>query len=249
MSVKAKRIALVLSNPSYNPLTKSNVGFWWSEITHPYLEFVESGYEVHFFSPAGGKCEADAMSDPRDPASYPPNDIVSLGFLNHPKLAPLIENTKKISECSVADYDAILVGGGLSPQFSFESADGAALIKKFAEFYEHGKIVAALCHGVLVLRDAKLSNGSNLVSGKTVTGWCNAEDVSFSEALWQKGVAPKGSPVNKAKPEDELKKAGANFVHGPIWKAFAVRDGNLITGQQNWSGRATAQLIITALGQ
>ena len=49
--------------------------------------------------------------------------------------------------------------------------------------------------------------------------------------------------------EDELKKAGANFVQAGLFKGFAIRDGNLITGQQNFSGGETADLIIQALGE
>ena len=48
--------------------------------------------------------------------------------------------------------------------------------------------------------------------------------------------------------EDELKRLGANFIQAGLWKEFAVRDGNLITGQQNFSGMKTAELVIEALG-
>ena len=41
---------------------------------------------------------------------------------------------------------------------------------------------------------------------------------------------------------------GANYVQGGLFKAFAVRDGRLITGQQQYSGRKVAQLVIEALG-
>ena len=33
-----------------------------------------------------------------------------------------------------------------------------------------------------------------------------------------------------------------------MFKPFAVRDGNLITGQQQYSGAAAARLVIEALG-
>jgi putative intracellular protease/amidase len=49
--------------------------------------------------------------------------------------------------------------------------------------------------------------------------------------------------------EDELKALGANFLRAGLWKGFAIRDGNLITGQQNFSGGETAQLILEALGR
>ena len=37
--------------------------------------------------------------------------------------------------------------------------------------------------------------------------------------------------------EDELKRFGANYVQAGMWRGFAIRDGNLITGQQNFPGR------------
>jgi hypothetical protein len=49
------------------------------------------------FSPDGGKCEADAMSDPRNPSDYPSTDLISMGFLMTPKVAALTQNTRKAS--------------------------------------------------------------------------------------------------------------------------------------------------------
>ena len=33
------------------------------------------------------------------------------------------------------------------------------------------------------------------------------------------------------------------------WRPFAIRDGNLITGQRNFSRAATAELLVQALGR
>jgi putative intracellular protease/amidase len=49
--------------------------------------------------------------------------------------------------------------------------------------------------------------------------------------------------------EDEMKKIGANYIQAGRWRGFAVRDGNLITGQQNFSGLETAEVVIRALGE
>src|SRR5713226_3744694 len=70
-----KRVAMVLSNPAASTTTGWPVGFWWSELTHPWLAFTERGYEVAIFSPTGGKCAADALSDPRDPSGYSATDL------------------------------------------------------------------------------------------------------------------------------------------------------------------------------
>ncbi len=77
-----KRVAIVIANPSISTTTGWPVGFWWSELSHPYYALCEAGYEVEIFSPAGGKCEADGMSDPRDPSGYSASDLISMGFLS-----------------------------------------------------------------------------------------------------------------------------------------------------------------------
>jgi len=47
--------------------------------------------------------------------------------------------------------------------------------------------------------------------------------------------------------EEARKLAGTNFVVNSRFKPFAVRDGLLITGQQQYSGGAAAKLVIEAL--
>jgi putative intracellular protease/amidase len=48
--------------------------------------------------------------------------------------------------------------------------------------------------------------------------------------------------------EDEANKLGTNFVTKEAFASHAVRDGNLITGQQQNSGAETAKLVLAALG-
>jgi putative intracellular protease/amidase len=242
-----KRVALVLSNPAVSTTTGWPVGFWWSELSHPYYEFTEAGYEVELFSPQGGAVQADAMSDPNDASGYSSSDLISQGFLHTPALRALIENTRPVSELEVADFDAILVAGGQAPMFSFEHA--TELHQKFVAFYESGKVVGALCHGTAILRYARLSNGEPLVKGKTVTGFANVEEDFADNAVWDYGLLARDKHVMPWRIEDELKALGANYVQAGLWKGFAVRDGNLVTGQQNFSGAETARLLIDTLGR
>jgi len=115
-----KRVAIVIANPAISSTTQWPVGFWWSELTHPYFVLTEAGYEIEIFSPDGGKCEADAMSDPRDPSGYSASDLISMGFIATPKLAELVNATRKAAEIDVDKFDAILVAGGQAPMFTFE---------------------------------------------------------------------------------------------------------------------------------
>ncbi len=89
-----KRIALVIANPAVSTTTGWPVGFWWAELSHPYHVFSEQGYEVELFSPAGGACQADAMSDPNDASGYSRSDLVSQGFIHTPELMAKVAATR-----------------------------------------------------------------------------------------------------------------------------------------------------------
>jgi putative intracellular protease/amidase len=242
-----KRVAIVIANPAVSTTTGWPVGFWWSELTHPYHAFIEAGYEVAVFSPAGGRCEADAMSDPNDASGYSKTDLVSQGFIHTPELKALVENTRKVADLDVAEFDAIVVAGGQAPMFTFEGA--TELHRKFAAFFEAGKVAAALCHGSAILAYAKDSQGQYIAKGRTVTGFANVEEDFADNAVWSYGLLPRDKHVMPWRIEDQLKALGANYVQGGLWRGFAVRDGNLVTGQQNFSGEETARLVIEALGR
>jgi putative intracellular protease/amidase len=242
-----KRVAIVVANPSVSTTTGWPVGFWWSELSHPYHAFTEQGYEVEVFSAGGGTCEADAMSDPNDPSGYSASDLISQGFIHTPALMALLENTRAAADIELARFDAIVVAGGQSPMFSFESATG--LQRKFVQFYEAGKITAALCHGTAVLAFARLSSGEYLVKGKTVTGFANVEEDFADNAVRGMGLLGPDQHVMPWRIQDRLSALGANYVQAGLWKGFAIRDGHLVTGQQNFSGAETARAVIAALGE
>jgi putative intracellular protease/amidase len=170
-----------------------------------------------------------------------------MGFIATPVLAALVEDTKPVSAIDVDTFDAIVVAGGQGPMFSFETA--TSLHQKFVAFYEAGRIAAALCHGVAILRYAKLSNGAYLAAGKTVTGFANVEEDFADNAVWSMGLLARDKHVMPWRIEDEMKRIGANYVQAGLWRGFAVRDGNLLTGQQNFSGMETAEALIRALGE
>jgi putative intracellular protease/amidase len=237
-TVRPRRILMVVANPSVHPDLGWNLGFWASELMHPFQEFSDVGFDVTVASPEGGRVEVDGLSDPRDPSKWSAGDIVSMGFLNTPECVALLENTPKLADLDLSQYDAIVVCGGQSPMFKFRT--NADLQKAIRTFYEAKKITAVLCHGVAALVDVKLSNGEYLVKGKTVTGFANVEEDYSDEYV--------GRQVMPWRLQDVLLEHGANYVQGGRFKAFQVRDGQLITGQQQYSGRAVARAVIAALG-
>jgi putative intracellular protease/amidase len=241
-----KQVAIVLSNPGLSTTTGWPVGFWWAELSHPYFHFTEVGYGVEMFSPDGGRCEADAMSDPEDASQWQAEDVISRGYKHDPEFVKKVNNTRTVDSIDLDRFDAILVAGGQGPMFTFERAEN--LHRKFVDFFEAGKVTCAMCHGTAILRYARLSNGEPLIAGRTVTGFANVEEDFADQAVWDSGALSRDKHVMPWRIEDELKSLGANYIQAGLWKGFAIRDGNLVTGQQNFSGTETAQLMIQTLG-
>lgn len=234
-----KHILVVAGNPAVSSMTGWPVGFWWSELTHPYWEFTRRGHSVTIASTVGGALQADSFSDPEDAGGYSADDFVSLGFKKSPKHAALIANTPQLARLDRRDFDAIFVIGGQSPMYTM--IDDDQLHQLFAWYYESGKVAAAICHGTCILLKTKLSNGKLLVERKRWTGFANSEE-DFADNFVKQRVQP-------FRIEDEARKIdNTTFVTGPAFAPHAIRDGNLITGQQQHSGSEAALLVLDALG-
>ena len=234
-----KKVLFVVANPATSPQTGWPVGFWWAELTHPYWEFTERGYDVVIASPDGGPLEPDGFSDPEDESGYSSHDLISLGFKHSPTHAALIGDTAKLSEVDFDDFDALFLVGGQSPMVTFR--DNREVEAVVARFYEAGKPTAVVCHATCVLLSARTSDGALVVDDKTWTGFANSEEAVADAFVGQK--------IQPFWIEDEARALpNTNFVVNSTFKPFAVRDGNLITGQQQYSGTAAARLVVEALG-
>lgn len=235
-----KRVLMIAANPAISPVTGWPVGFWWAELTHPYWTFTEAGYEVEIVSPGGGDLVADGFSDPEDASGYSADDLVSLGFKRSAKHAALLRGTRSIAEVDATAFDAIFLAGGQSPMVTM--IDDTALHGFVARAYEAGKVIAIVCHGTCILLRTRLSNGDLLVKGRTWTGFANAEE-AFADAWVGRRIQPFWI-------EEEARRIeGTSFVVHSMFKPFAIRDGNLITGQQQFSGGAAAELVVRTLGR
>jgi putative intracellular protease/amidase len=234
-----KRVVIVASNPTVSEQTGWPIGFWWAELTHPYWELTEHGYRVDVASPDGGRLEADSWSDPRDDSRYSADDLLSLGFINSPEHAKLVEDSTPLSDVSVGDYDALLLVGGQGPMYTYRHDE--RVHRLLASFYEAGKVAAVICHATCVLLKTRLSDGRLLVDDKTWTGFANSEERFADDFVGQK--------IQPFWIEDEARRLeNTNFIVNGRFKPHAVRDGNLITGQQQYSGTAAARLMVEALG-
>ncbi|GAB2502329.1 type 1 glutamine amidotransferase domain-containing protein [Algoriphagus taiwanensis] len=234
------KILMVASSPSISKQTGWPIGFWIAELTHPLRVFQEAGYEVELVSTDGGKLEMDAYSNPNDPSGYSAHDVISLGYLQKPEFLAMLENTKQLTEVNPRDYAAIFLVGGQGPMYTFRGNQD--LERLFTAFYESGKPSAAVCHSTTLLLEAKKSNGELLVSGKTWTGFADAEEEFANQAV--------GMKIQPYRIEEEARKlSGTTFKVAAPFSSYAIQDGNLITGQQQNSGAAAAEMVVEALNK
>jgi len=233
-----KRILFVVSNPA--TLHGFPVGFFAEEMTRPFFDLMQAGHDVDLVSPQGGKVEFDGFSDPENEGTQYPNDLVTLGFKHHPTFGKLMDDTKPISEVDAEAYDAVCVAGGGGPLVTFK--DDARLHELIAAFYEAGKVVGLICHGTCLMLWTKLSDGTLMADGKTWTGYPDSEENMMNEAL--------GMTVNELTIESEAKKnTNTTFESAGPLQPFAIRDGNIITAQQQHSTALFSELVIEALDE
>ncbi|BEV02669.1 type 1 glutamine amidotransferase domain-containing protein [Chryseobacterium gambrini] len=237
--VKGK-ILMVASSPSVSKQTNWPIGFWAAELTHPLRVFQEAGYEVELASTEGGKLEMDGYSNPLDESGYSAHDVISLGYMQKTDFNEMLENTKKLTEVDAKNYDAVFLVGGQGPMYTFRG--NKDLEQLFVNFYESGKPSAAVCHSTTLLLEAKKSNGELLVKGKTWTGFADAEEEFADQAV--------GMKIQPYRIEEEARKLQeTTFKVAAPFSSYAIQDGNLITGQQQNSGAAAAELVVELLSK
>jgi putative intracellular protease/amidase len=195
-------------------------GIWFSEFSEPFEAFVKHGWTITVTSPRGGPA-------PVDPRGYPSKE--QIGDVRDALAA--LNATIALSRIRVADYDALFIPGGHGPMFDL-AIDPAAK-KLIADFWQAGKVVAAVCHGPASLLKVTLPGGVTLLKDRRVTGFTKGEDAA--DALF------KHMPFSL---QEEMAKEGAQFVEQPPRSVHVEVDGRLVTGQNPASATATAEAFI-----
>ncbi|MDJ0632741.1 MAG: type 1 glutamine amidotransferase domain-containing protein [Xenococcaceae cyanobacterium MO_188.B29] len=105
-----------------------------------------------------------------------------------------------------------------------------------SQAYAEDKIVAAVCHGPAGLISATKPDGSPLVAGHQISAFTNSEE----DAVGLSDTVP-------FMLETKLRELGANFQEVDNFEPFAVKSGNLITGQNPASSLLVANKVLEAL--
>jgi putative intracellular protease/amidase len=221
------KILIIVTNISMYADGKTPTVLWLSELTHIYKAAQEKGYEITIASPNGGNIPVDPES-----MGLFTRDRISKNYWKDTSFRELLKNSVKLSDVSRHDFDLVYLAGGHGTMYDFPDDPVIQNIVKCQ--YESGRTVAAICHGVGGLLNVKLSDGRYLIKDKTITGFNWTEE---SIANRKKRV-----PFNL---EDSLKARGSNYRKSFIpMTSKVVVDGNLITGQNPFSSKKMAKVVM-----
>jgi len=230
--VSSKRVLIVCTSHEQLGDSKEKTGLWMEELVAPYNAFKAQGYDVTVSSISGGEIPVDEAS--LGPP-YATKDVEEF-ILSDVHMKELLESVP-LAEIDASEYDAIFLPGGHGTCWDFP--DDEQLQKDLEKAAAAGKVIGAVCHGLMALVNVKDSDGVPIVKGKKVTGFSNDEEYAVAKETLVPFLV-----------EDKLKELGGEYCKAEAnWGVCAVRDGNLITGQNPSSSQKTAELVIEALEQ
>ena len=230
--MEALRILLVVTGTGKFAASTLKTGLWLSEITHIYHSAKEQGYEVTVASPKGGVV-------PVDPESLKPVflDKVSRKYWSDPVFRNVLQHAKSLDEVSGQQFACVYLAGGHGAMYDFP--DNTVLQTIVKSQYESSKTVAAICHGVCGLLNVMLSDGRYMIKDKKLTGFS-----WFEETL---AGRKKVVPFNL---EAALKQRGADYRKAWIpMIPEVIADGNLVTGQDPFSSKKLAKVVMERLNE
>jgi putative intracellular protease/amidase len=215
--------------------TGQATGVFASEMTIPYYEFLDANMEVDVASIQGGEIPIDPYS-----FYYFLKSKEDERYLKDETFQAKVKNSIPVEEVDFKKYDVVFFAGGWGAAYDMNSEIVAEKVSE--AYYNSDVLFGSVCHGALAFTEAKDSNGDYLIKGRTMTG------------VTQKQIKSFGIEHTPYHPEEELKKAGADYKANQqkIIDQFATitvidEEKRFITGQNQNSSHETAQLIMQVL--
>lgn len=223
-----KKILIVLTNTINYGGTSDPTGLWLGEATEFALIMQQAGYKIDYVSPKGGFVPLDPRS-----MKYVDDEIMDFykteDFQKRALTASLAPE-----QINQDDYTAIYYAGGHGVMWDFPN--NRPLQEIAANIYDNGGFVTSVCHGIAGLLNIKLPSGEYLINNRKITGFTKSEEILAGK----KRVVPF---FNQSAAENR----GAKFMKRRAYSEYAIQDGHLITGQNPFSAKAVAELLVKNL--
>jgi putative intracellular protease/amidase len=224
-----KVLMIVTSNDRMGASGKPT-GVWAEELAAPYYVLQDAGIPVELASPQGGPIPID----PGSLKSPGQNEASVERLLADAEAQRKMASTLVAGEVRATEFDAVFFPGGHGTMWDLPVDAGVTRAVEAA--FAAGKVIASVCHGAAGLVSARRADGRAIVAGKRVNAFTNAEE----EAAGLMDVVPFAL-------ETRLRELGGIFESAANWQPFAVRDGQLITGQNPQSSTLVARQVLAAL--
>ncbi|MBM9504076.1 type 1 glutamine amidotransferase domain-containing protein [Actinacidiphila acididurans] len=219
------RALLVLTSHGDLGSTGEPTGYTVAEAADPWVVFGDAGWQVDVATIAGGRPPEDGSS------GYSVNEAA---WHASPQVAELLDHAPAIGAVDAGEYHVVYLVGGHGTMWDFP--DNTPLERVIREVYEHGGVVAAVCHGPAALTTARLGNGHLLVEGKNIAAFTDDEE----RAIGRDRIVP-------FLLQSRLEADGAKHTSAPeLWAPHVVTDGRLVTGQNPASAAGVARSAIAA---
>lgn len=196
-------------------------GLWLEEFAVPYVLFKQAGLDVTVASPRGGA----APIDERSADAMKPEWAEARAQLSA---------TVPLDGLEPEEFQGIFLAGGHGTVVDF--VDNRPLQLLLEGFFRDQKPVGAVCHGPSGLLEARTLQGEPMVRGYQLTAFTNSEE--------------KAVKLDQEVPfllETRLRDLGAKFLSGPDFQPHAMRDRNLVTGQNPASSDSAARTFLRVL--
>ena len=224
--MKSIKVLFITTSHDQMGNTGKMTGAWLEELATPYYILKDAGAEVTLASPNGGAVPLDPKSQ-----SIMVATSNTKRFLKDEEAMRFLSHSVILEEINADDFDMVFLPGGHGPLWDI---DGNKTVKQLLEtFNNDGKLIAAVCHGVVGLLAIQDDTGALVIKGKQLTGFSNTEEDSAGLT----SIVP-------VLLETELVTRGALYTKGANHTPHVVADGNIITGQNAVSSEAVAKKML-----
>jgi len=214
----------------------SKTGVFFTEALHPFEVLTAAGFEVDFASETGTYAFDDfSLLSPFLAGS----DKAVYENPKHPFIVKMTSQVKNASDLKKEEYSLFFASAGHAALYDYPSARGLQAAAE--DVWNRGGIVAAVCHGPVLLPSVMDANtGKSIIEGRTVTGFTVEGEMLLGviDRLKSDKVVMVPEAVSKAEAEDSSPMLA--------FDDYSITAGRLITGTNPASARSTAERSVRA---
>ncbi len=203
-----------------------------TECAIPWKACTLRGWRVAFSTECGNVAQGDALK-----LTGPLPGLLSAGAKAREAYGQMTQDAAYQNPIPYAEIDpdqhqAIVLPGGDTPRMR-QYLDSPILHRQVLRFWQQGKLMGAICHGVLVLaRTADPQTGRSVLYGHKVTAVPRSLD--RTGYLLDKWLVKRGYIMYSRCVAEEVRgclERPEDLSGGPLLGSYVVTDGNLVTSR------------------